>query len=215
MLGGVAGMQAKCGGYLGKTVNVKIGGKDFTEFQEGCDTTNTTAFVWWSVWFEFFLLILLSVAECGRVRGLYLTKQIFLCMVSVVMMVAADRSHVVISTWDGALQISAQVCMAGQLLHFGGELSEMRSVQGGGYGGDMGSKAAGTALPISATDLQMSGRAGADVNPFAIEFERLVAAGSAGTVVPPAAPESRAAFKSSKRAAAALDGDFEQGSSNM
>jgi hypothetical protein len=42
------------------------------------DTTNTTAWIWWTVWFEFFLLVLLSVAECCRVQGLYLTKQLFL-----------------------------------------------------------------------------------------------------------------------------------------
>ena len=55
--------------------------------------------------------------------------QIFLCMVSVVMMVAADRSHVVISTWDGALQISAQVCMAGQVRD-----QEGKAVGGNGSG---------------------------------------------------------------------------------
>ena len=46
MLGGVAGMQAKCGGYLGKEVNISIGGQDLKGFAEGCDTTNTTAFIW-------------------------------------------------------------------------------------------------------------------------------------------------------------------------
>ncbi len=109
-------------------MNITIGGQDFTGIDEGCDTTNTTAFIWWSTWwvqahrpamtshgeadlhdalcgalqpsvvpspaasylpamdeqgfespapsrFEFFLLILLSVAECGRVQGLFLTKQ--------------------------------------------------------------------------------------------------------------------------------------------
>ncbi len=66
-------MQAKCGGYLGRQVNISIGGQSLQGFTEGCDTTNTTAFIWWTVWFEFFLLVLLSVAECGRVRGLYLT----------------------------------------------------------------------------------------------------------------------------------------------
>ncbi len=37
----------------------------------------------------------LSVAECGRVQGLYLTKQLFLAMVSVCLMLAADRANVV------------------------------------------------------------------------------------------------------------------------
>jgi hypothetical protein len=103
-------LQAKCGGFLGRSVNVVLNGESYENFVEGCSTTNTTAFIWsvvglqgslaecpagpawqrggskpspspascccrWTVWFEFFLLILLSVAECGRVRGLYLTKQ--------------------------------------------------------------------------------------------------------------------------------------------
>ena len=46
------------------------------------DTTNNTAWIWWTVWFEFFLLVLLSVAECCRVQGLYLTKQLFLVSVA-------------------------------------------------------------------------------------------------------------------------------------
>lgn len=37
----------------------------------------------------------LSVAECGRVQGLYLTKQIFIAMVTVCLMLAADRANVV------------------------------------------------------------------------------------------------------------------------
>ena len=41
----------------------------------------------------------LSVAECGRVQGLYLTKQIFLAMVSVCLMLAADRANVVSFRW--------------------------------------------------------------------------------------------------------------------
>lgn len=105
MLGGNAGMQARCGGYLGKPVAIP-GFPDEYDFED-CDTTTTTSFVWWSTFFEasdgckagdarhtyrtalshprhlrrhshpplpqFFLLILLSVAECGRVQGLYLT----------------------------------------------------------------------------------------------------------------------------------------------
>lgn len=66
-------VQAKCGGYLGREVNISVGGNDLSGFVDGCNTVNTTAFIWWTVWFEFFLLVLLSVAECGRVRGLYLT----------------------------------------------------------------------------------------------------------------------------------------------
>lgn len=35
------------------------------------------------------------MAECGRVQGLYLTKQIFIAMTSVCLMLAADRANVV------------------------------------------------------------------------------------------------------------------------
>lgn len=31
-------------------MNITIGGQDFTGIDEGCDTTNTTAFIWWSTW---------------------------------------------------------------------------------------------------------------------------------------------------------------------
>ena len=62
-------MQAKCGGY--PLVKVTLLG----DLTEGCDTTSTTAFVWWAAFFEFILLIILSVAQCGRLQGLVLTKQ--------------------------------------------------------------------------------------------------------------------------------------------
>ncbi|KAL4424803.1 hypothetical protein ABPG77_000843 [Micractinium sp. CCAP 211/92] len=212
MLGGVAGMQAKCGGYLGHTVNITIGGQDFTGIDEGCDTTNTTAFIWWSTWFEFFLLILLSVAECGRVQGLFLTKQLFLAMVSVCMMLAADRANVVISNFDGALRTSARVCMAGQvitivcnlvmLLYFGGEIQEMRAVHGSG--GKFRTDKGGEASPISA-DMQ-SLQLGENPHPGDV-FQRLYLTGSASMVVPPSAPESKAAQKTSRAAAAALGED--------
>lgn len=86
-------MQAKCGGYLGRPINIRIKDDDGTlvvsrpvafqcmptcqvsqiaqlicltscsllhipGVQEGCNTTNTTAFIWWTVFFEFFLLVL-------------------------------------------------------------------------------------------------------------------------------------------------------------
>lgn len=43
-------------------------------------------------------------------------KQLFIAMVSVCLMLAADRSNVVISTYEGALRTSAQACMAGQVI---------------------------------------------------------------------------------------------------
>lgn len=63
---------------LGFKIKIKLPGDtaEDGDVVDGCDTTNTTAFIWWSTWFEFFMLILLSVAECGRVKGLYLTKQV-------------------------------------------------------------------------------------------------------------------------------------------
>ena len=37
-------------------------------------------------------------------------------MVSVCLMLAADRANVVVSTFDGALRTSARACMAGQVI---------------------------------------------------------------------------------------------------
>lgn len=60
----------------------------------------------------------LSVAECGRVQGLYLTKQLFLAMTSVCLMLAADRANVVSCRSRRAPgQAEVLVCIAASHLH--------------------------------------------------------------------------------------------------
>eukprot|EP00887_Chlorella_sp_A99_P005315 scaffold1.g5315.t1 len=126
-LAGAGAMQNACGGYFGKAVDVK----GIPTYVEGCTTAANTSFIWWAVWFEFVVLVLLSIAQCFRRSALLITKQIYLAMVSVVLMVAANHAVIGMSTWDGSMRVASQVCLAGlivsifanlvMMLVFGGE----------------------------------------------------------------------------------------------
>ena len=62
-------MQAKCGGY--PLVKITLLG----DVTEGCDTTSSTAFIWWAAVFEAILLVILSVAQCARLQGLMVSAE--------------------------------------------------------------------------------------------------------------------------------------------
>ncbi|KAL6782388.1 hypothetical protein ACKKBG_A06600 [Auxenochlorella protothecoides x Auxenochlorella symbiontica] len=76
----------------------------------------TLGFIWWGVWFQFFVLVLILAATFTSYKSLANTNYTFLGMVTVVLMVTADQSRNLVSALSGSRRQAAQASLAGTIL---------------------------------------------------------------------------------------------------